>query len=644
MDMANILASVDAIKTARLNRTIGETALADRDERKRLEAEERARAIADEGALRGARTEAWNSGGQNVGGLVGLDPQGAAAILGHFQSLAAAGKTEQIQTAKDNAETMGRLFAWVKTSPDPASAYAQARQNLPAAMQRDVPEAYDPGYVDMALARTMSVADIMEQATAAKAEKAFTEGMGALAQPQSAPAAPAPTGSPMPEMSPGAPPVGPQQPNSGPSQQAAYAHARLVKSGLSPAAASGVVGNLMQESGSNLNPSSWNPQEGALGIAQWREDRRVKLVNFAEAHGTDPRDFDTQLDFIVHELDTSEKAAGDRLRQATTPQEAAAIFDKLYERSSGAHIDKRVQNAAMLHSALGGKEYADAGAMPGPASGPAAPQGGLDPRIVALMQAAGQQQDAGRREILTKAIDILQEQSQGIEPQNRYRNVGDNLVDLTAPGGPQPVEMKLPPPRVDPSKMADIEGTLRDDWRADTPEWRDVENNFQNVANAFRDQSGAADYQLLVSFAKVLDPGSVAREGEVAAIQSAAAQIPGLWQKAQNVLAGNGTLEGTLRSEIYRLTATKYQQMRGQVEKNAERFRGIATGYGANPDNAVGPIPDYLTGAPPVPAPAFPGQQGNGQGPAGGVVRPRASNAQGQMIEYDGVQWVPVQQ
>jgi hypothetical protein len=34
----------------------------------------------------------------------------------------------------------------------------------------------------------------------------------------------------------------------------------------------------------------------------------------------------------------------------------------------------------------------------------------------------------------------------------------------------------------------------------------------------------------------------------------------------------------------------------------------------------------------------------NGQGPVGGTVRSRAVNDQGQMIEYNGARWVPVQQ
>ena len=59
--------------------------------------------------------------------------------------------------------------------------------------------------------------------------------------------------------------------------------------------------------------------------------------------GRDKTDFHTQLDFIIHELNTTEKRAGNLLRQAQTVEEASDIFSKHYERPNSryAHNDKR---------------------------------------------------------------------------------------------------------------------------------------------------------------------------------------------------------------------------------------------------------------------------------------------------------------
>tara|TARA_B100001939_G_scaffold348162_1_gene373338 strand:+ start:4286 stop:5773 length:1488 start_codon:yes stop_codon:yes gene_type:complete len=57
----------------------------------------------------------------------------------------------------------------------------------------------------------------------------------------------------------------------------------LTKKGMSLAQATGVVGNLMAESGFELDPDAYNPSEGgigAYGIAQWRGSRQKGLQDY----------------------------------------------------------------------------------------------------------------------------------------------------------------------------------------------------------------------------------------------------------------------------------------------------------------------------------------------------------------------------
>lgn len=117
--------------------------------------------------------------------------------------------------------------------------------------------------------------------------------------------------------------------------------------GWTPAQAAGIVGNLQAESGANLKTNAVGDGGKAYGIAQWHPDRQA---NFKKAFGKDIRQagFNDQLAFVQWELEHTELAAAEKLRQARTPQEAAAIFDRYYERSSGAHIKNRVANSVAL--------------------------------------------------------------------------------------------------------------------------------------------------------------------------------------------------------------------------------------------------------------------------------------------------------
>ena len=92
--------------------------------------------------------------------------------------------------------------------------------------------------------------------------------------------------------------------------------------------AMGAMSNLLGESldKGDVNTRGWNSGEAALGVAQWREGRQTNLRRFAAEKGLDVYDPRAQALFIVHELNTTEKAAGDRLRQARTLEEAAGAF------------------------------------------------------------------------------------------------------------------------------------------------------------------------------------------------------------------------------------------------------------------------------------------------------------------------------
>lgn len=97
--------------------------------------------------------------------------------------------------------------------------------------------------------------------------------------------------------------------------------------GFSPVQVSAIIGALLQES--RLNPNIKN-NIGAYGIAQWLDyDRRKNLLvkpNFSNLR--------TQLDYIIEEFNSTERISGNRLKKATTLEEAIAAMAG-YERYGG---------------------------------------------------------------------------------------------------------------------------------------------------------------------------------------------------------------------------------------------------------------------------------------------------------------------
>jgi hypothetical protein len=137
----------------------------------------------------------------------------------------------------------------------------------------------------------------------------------------------------------------------------AYLIARLKKDlGYTDAQAAGTVGSLMQESGQTLDPTARNPTSGATGIAQWLGPRAKA---FAEqfGHPLSQSTFGEQADFMLQELKTTEKRANERILMAKTPEQAAEIHAREYERPGAGEINvaRRQANARALLASRGGR-------------------------------------------------------------------------------------------------------------------------------------------------------------------------------------------------------------------------------------------------------------------------------------------------
>lgn len=121
-------------------------------------------------------------------------------------------------------------------------------------------------------------------------------------------------------------------------KNAVYIMNDLIKRGLQPHQAAGIVGNLMAESG--LNPSSNAPDTNGLhagGLASWNGPLWERLHKFAAQQGKNWNNIDLQLDYLWSLLNDNSpqmKDVRERLARAKTPYDASDAW-AYYEKYAG---------------------------------------------------------------------------------------------------------------------------------------------------------------------------------------------------------------------------------------------------------------------------------------------------------------------
>lgn len=146
-------------------------------------------------------------------------------------------------------------------------------------------------------------------------------------------------GSTFPSMT--AAPSGPVDPNSmiGDDTMKALVRTGLISRGLPEHVADGIMMNMADESAFNL--SAVGDNGNAFGLVQWNGPRKAALEQFAAKRGSSPADLDTQLDFLVQELEGPERGAYDSLLRTGSASEAAVAFLNDFERPAETHRSRR---------------------------------------------------------------------------------------------------------------------------------------------------------------------------------------------------------------------------------------------------------------------------------------------------------------
>jgi len=125
--------------------------------------------------------------------------------------------------------------------------------------------------------------------------------------------------------------------------------------GFPDTSVAGIVGNLLVESG--LNTNAVGDGGKAYGIAQWRGSRLTDLRKKYPGPTNSYATLNSQLNWIIDELNDKESRAKIALSKTSSAEQAAEIFDSTYERSNGASREQRKLYAKDIYNKILANAY-----------------------------------------------------------------------------------------------------------------------------------------------------------------------------------------------------------------------------------------------------------------------------------------------
>lgn len=127
---------------------------------------------------------------------------------------------------------------------------------------------------------------------------------------------------------------------------------------------------------------------------------------------------------------------------------------------------------------------------------------------------------------------------------------------------------------------------LMNRYLSQTNDDRKVADLYGTVVAAARDPSPAGDLSMIFAYMKVLDPGSVVREGEFATAANTGSIPTRIWAKYNRMLGGE-RLTDSQRQDFLNQAAAVAKERSNKLQRVIEWYRDIATRRGLNPDDVA---------------------------------------------------------
>lgn len=148
-----------------------------------------------------------------------------------------------------------------------------------------------------------------------------------------------------------------------------------------------------------------------------------------------------------------------------------------------------------------------------------------------------------------------------------------------------------------PSKQADSENQLLGHYMA-SPEiktYAAADPIYRSIVKSATTDTGASDLDMVYGIAKILDPTSVVREGEIQMANSTGGTVA-MFQGLLNQLNGGAKLNPETRGKLLDMAQNRMGELRGAHDQVTSQLYDIAGRRGLNKDNIVtrryDPLPD----------------------------------------------------
>lgn len=141
----------------------------------------------------------------------------------------------------------------------------------------------------------------------------------------------------------------------------------------------------------------------------------------------------------------------------------------------------------------------------------------------------------------------------------------------------------------DAKDIAQVESGLRKEFSGLSKEFRQVRDAFARVNASAKKPSAAGDLALIFNYMKILDPGSVVREGEFATAEQAAGVPQRVINTYNRVLRGE-RLNDTTRADFVDRAESLFRVQETQHSKLRDQFKAIGERLKVNPENVT---PDF---------------------------------------------------
>jgi hypothetical protein len=167
-------------------------------------------------------------------------------------------------------------------------------------------------------------------------------------------------------------------------------------------------------------------------------------------------------------------------------------------------------------------------------------------------------------------------------PPGSYQRSPDGRIDAVGPGG-----------EMTPRQVSSAQVQLRKefDQNPDVKAYSDVAASYDQISRLVSaPPTAAGDISLIFSYMKMLDPGSVVREGEFATAQQAAG-VPEQVLNQYNKLLKGQRLNPRQRLEFADTARTIYESRKSRYDALVGQYQGYATGSGLPPETIAGRAP-----------------------------------------------------